>query len=137
MNGSSYRTNLLLTAETALLSLAGLLIHLFSPGAILPPPGVPTLVFLTLIALIWAGDSPREDSLPLSAVLAGGTFALLPRCAGLPCPLPVWGMFLLGGVTFFLAAGLYRSLPTGKGPFPRLVNALGLWLASQGFVGFW
>ena len=137
MGNFSYRANLLLTVETALLCLAGLLVRLLSPGAILPRPGAPTLVFLSLIDLLWAGDPPQQESLPLSACLAGGTFGLLPRCAGLPLALPVWGTALLGGTVFALVAGLFRAFPRREGKFSRLINGLGLWLASLGFAGFW
>lgn len=139
MNQISYRANLLLTAETALLCLAGLLLRLLSPAAILPRPGVPTLVVLSLLALLLSGKPKQKESLLLSVLLAGGTFTLLPWCAGLPTALPLWGMFLLGGAVFFLTAGLYRTFPQpSEGHrLPALVSALGLWLASQGFLGFW
>lgn len=134
--------NCLLAFLTALACLAGRLLLVLSPAAVLPRPSVPTLALFSLLALAaecYLCPQAQRPMLP-SALLAGAAFALFPRCAGLPAGLPLWALFLAGttvfGVTDFLYTSIRRRMASGPStPFAPAVHALALWLASQSLLG--
>lgn len=142
MKKNPYLVNILLTAELSVICAAMLLTQSIFPAAVLPRVSVPTLVLLTLLPLIAAhylAPGFRQQLLPAS-LLAGLTYALLPLCVGWDTGLPVWLLFLAGGVVFGVTSQLYGSIRQrmASGPQSRLspiVHALGLYLASQCLQG--
>jgi len=122
--------------------LAGMLVRIFLPAAILPVLNIPNMVLLSLIALLLehflSKDSPR--CYLCVAVFGIAAFAGLPLMAGFACVHDFWKIGLVGGVTFTVTAWLFTSaanrLKTGpKAPAAMVLTCLGIYLASQCFAG--
>ena len=132
----------ILTAVLFAALLAGMLVQIFMPAAILPPLNIPNMVLLSLVALLLehliSKGSPRCY---VCVVLFGAAaFAALPLMAGFACVHDFWKFGLVGGVTFALTTCLFTSavkrLKTGpKAPAALLLTCLGMYLASQCFAG--
>lgn len=134
--------NTLLTAVVGAACLALLLCHVFIPDLVLPDLNLTVVVALSLLALVAEQYlAPNRPRCWLANILLGAlTLGLLPFCAGLATPEQAVELFLLGGGTFAVCLFLYTSmaLRLASGPVARLapvVTALGLFLASQCFMG--
>ncbi len=142
MKKNTYLLNTLLAVLTALGLVAALLVRTFQPAAILPAPGVPNLVLISLVALVLdhflAPEAKRcYICIPVFSVL---TFGLLPLAAGLVSFDVAWKLAVVGGVTFTAVTWLFSSMTermaTGRtAKIAIIMGALGIFLASQCFAG--
>lgn len=142
MKQQTYMLNTLLAAAVGLVLLVGVLVRTFIPILILPQPEIPNLVLVSLAALLAdhylaPGAKRCWVCIPVLAVL---TFGLLPYAACFVNLLQAGKLAVLGGVTFTVTAWLFTSIQDhlSSGPACKAapaVSALGLYLASQGFVG--
>lgn len=142
MKNNKFLLPTILTAVLFVALMAGLLVRVFLPAAILPPLNIPTMVLLSLVALLLehliAKGNPR--CYVCIAVFALAGFAVLPLMAGFACIHDFWKYGLVGGVTFTLTTFLFSSavqrLQTGpKAPAAVVLVSLGIYLASQCFAG--
>lgn len=142
MKKTTYLLPVILTAVLFVALLAGMLVQIFMPAAILPPLNIPNMVLLSLVALLLehciSKGSPRCY---VCVVLFGvAAFATLPLMAGFACVHDFWKFGLVGGITFVLTTYLFTSavkrLKTGpKAPAALVLTCLGIYLASQCFAG--
>lgn len=142
MKKTTYLLPVILTAVLFVALLAGMLVQIFMPAAILPPLNIPNMVLLSLVALLLehciSKGSPRCY---VCVVLFGvAAFATLPLMAGFACVHDFWKFGLVGGITFVLTTYLFTSavkrLKTGpKAPAALVFTCLGIYLASQCFAG--
>ena len=142
MKERTYLLNILLAAVVGAACAVGVLVDTFAPFAILPHPGIPLMVLLTVLPLAaeyYIGAPKKRDWIG-STVLAGLTFAVLPACAGMTGGLPLWKLFIVGAVVFAVVTVLYTSMghrmrSGAKAKAAPAVNALLLFLAAQFFQG--
>ena len=142
MKNNKFLLPVILTAVLFVVLLAGMLIQIFLPAAILPSLNIPNMVLLSLVALLleylFSKNSPRCY---LCVVAFGvAVFGLLPLMAGFACVHDFWKFGLVGGVAFTLTTFLFTSavkrMKTGpKAPAALIVTCLGIYLASQCFTG--
>ncbi len=142
MRKNTYLLNTLLAVLTALGLVAALLVRTFQSAAILPAPGVPNLVLISLAALLLdhflAPEAKRcYICIPVFSVL---TFGLLPMAAGLVGFDVAWKLAVVGGVTFTAVTWLFSSMTdrmaTGiKSHLATIAGAAGIYLAAQCFAG--
>lgn len=138
----TYVLNTLLTGFVAVCLVAAQLVRTFLPQVILPQLSIPGLVLISVVVLLlehylFHGARRGWISVP---VLSALTFGLLPWAAGF---LTVKGMLVsavAGGAVFTACTWLYDSIldRISSGPRAKLapiVSALGLYLASQCFMG--
>jgi len=142
MKDRTYLLNILLAAVVGVACAVGVLVDTFAPFAILPHPGIPLMVLLTVVPLAaeYYMGVPKKRDWVGSTVLAGLTFAVLPACAGLTAGLPLWKLFVCGAAVFAVSAMLYISMghrmrSGAKAKAAPAVNALMLFLAAQFFQG--
>lgn len=135
-------SGIVLTAELFLICLGCRIIRALSPAAVLPQIDLPALVLLTLPSLVFEFYRTKEAfRLGLPGVIhAGLVFTLLPLCAGLSLPLPVWLMFPVSMAAFGATALLYsllerRMLAAPHSPIAPAMNAFVLFLAAQCLLG--
>ena len=131
-------SGIVLTAELFLICLACRIARIVSPAAVLPQADLPALALLSLIALAAEFYRTKEVFRPsLPGVLhAGLVFTLLPLCARLQLPLPLWQMFPVSMAAFGVTALLYslverRMLTAPHSPAAPAMNAFVLFLAAQ------
>lgn len=142
MKQNTYFLNILLTITVALTCLVMLLIRTFFPSVLLPQPGIPAMVLLTVLPLTvehYLGAPKKRDWVG-STILAGLTFSILPLCAGITADSPVWLLLVCGAAVFVICTALYASMGRrmASGPDAKAapaVNALLLFLAAQIFQG--
>lgn len=142
MKNNALKLNVLLAAVVGAACLVLMLAGALAPMAIPPKFDLTMMLGLSLIALtIEAYWGPaRQYPWPVTIVLGGVTFALLPWCAGVAGAVPVWKLGLCGAVIFGVAALLYSSIRerVATGPAARLApagSALMLFLAGQCLMG--
>ena len=124
------------------LLLAGVCVRVFAPVAMLPVPGIPELVAVSLLALLidhYVNGSVKRCYVCVLA-LAVLTFGILPWAAGFVSVLTAVKVGLTGGVVFAVTAWLFASMQdrmrTGSGSkLTPVICALGLYLAAQCFAG--
>ena len=112
------------------------------PVLVFPGFGIPNLVLISLVALVLdhylVKDAPRcYICIPVFAFL---TFGLLPYCAGCIAASEILTLGIKGCITFTVTTWLFTSMvdriSTGpEAKFAPLVSAVGLYLASQCFMG--
>ena len=142
MKDRTYLLNMLLAAVVGAACAVAVLVDTYAPSVILPHPGIPLMVLLTVLPLAaeyYIGVPQKRDWIG-SSVLAGLTFAVLPACSGMTGGLPLWKLFLVGAVVFALVTVLYTSMghrmrSGSKAKAAPAVNALLLFLAAQFFQG--
>lgn len=141
MKEKNYFVNILLAAELGILSLTGLLIRTFLPGAVLPEISIPLIVLLSLIPLTAEcyTKAPRGKNHLISILLAGVSFSVLPWCGGLLREMPLWKMFLIScavyGIVSLLYQGQAERIPAKNKKTAPAINAVLLWLASLCTLG--
>ena len=137
-----YMLNTFLAVVLTVALLAMVIARAMCPVLIFPGFGVPNLVLISLIALLLdhylAKDAPRcYICIPVFAFL---TFAILPLAAGIIAPTHALMLGIKGCIVFTVTTWLFTSMADriATGPQARLapvMSALGLYLASQCFMG--
>lgn len=137
-----YMLNTFLAAVFTAALLAMVIARAICPVLVFPGFGVPNLVLISLIALLLdhyiVKDAPRcYICIPVFAFAA---FALLPLAAGFVQPGDVLALGLKGAVVFTVTTWLFSSMQEriSTGPqakFAPVMSAVGLYLASQCFMG--
>ena len=142
MKKTIYLLPVVLTALLFVVMLAGMLVQVFVPTAILPPLNIPNMVLLSLVTLLVEHFLSKESPRCYVCVVLFGVaaFAALPLMAGFACVHDFWKIGLVGGMTFALTTCLFTSavkrLKTGpKAPAALVLTCLGIYLASQCFAG--
>lgn len=139
---NTLKLNALLAAAVGVACLWLMVAGALAPMAILPKFDLTMMLGLSLIALTieaYWGPAQRYPW-PVTVVLGGVTFALLPWCAGVAGGIPVWTLGLCGAAVFGVAALLYSSIREriATGSAARLApagSALMLFLAGQCLIG--
>lgn len=121
---------------------ACLLIRVWLPAAILPTLNIPNMVLLSVLALLLehfiARGNPR--CYWATAIFGVLSFGVLPLMAGFACIHTFWKFGIIGGCVFTVTTFLFTSaterLLTGpKARLAVILTGLGIWLASQCFMG--
>jgi len=121
---------------------ACLLIRVWLPAAILPTLNIPNMVLLSVLALLLehfiARGNPR--CYWITAIFGVLSFGILPLMAGFACIHTFWKFGIIGGCVFTVTTFLFTSATERlrTGPKVRLaviLTCLGIWLASQCFMG--
>ena len=137
-----YLLNTFLAVVFTLALLALVIARAVCPVLVFPGFGIPNLVLISLIALLLDYYIVKDASrcyicIPVFAFL---TFGLLPYCAGCIAASEILGLGIKGCITFTATPWLFTSMAdrisTGpKARFAPVVSAVGLYLASQCFMG--
>lgn len=142
MKNNKFLLPVILVAVLFVALLAGMLVQIFQPAAVLPTLNIPNIVLLSLVALLIEHFLSKSSPRCYVCVLVFGiaAFAALPLMAGFACVHDFWKYGLVGGLTFALTTFLFSSatqrLRTGpKAPAAVILTALGIYLASQCFAG--
>ena len=141
MNNNRYIRSIALTAVLTLALAACLIIRAFAPVAVLPKLDIPSMVLLSLIALLAEFYLAGEGKTTLlSAILAALAFGLLPLASGMAGAMEAVKLAVIGGVVFTLTGLLFDSLRNRltTGPAAKaapVFSALGIYLAAQCFAG--
>lgn len=121
---------------------AGLLVRVWLPAVILPTLDIPNMVLLSVLALLLEHFVGRGNPRCYWAIALFGavSFAVLPLMAGFACFHTFWKLGIVGGIVFTVTAFLFTSatdrLLTGpKARLAVILTGLGIWLASQCFMG--
>ena len=142
MKNNKYFLNTALAAVLGAVLLVCMLLRTFVPAIILPRLSIPNMVLLSLVALLadhyMAGDTKR--CWLCAALLSALTFGLLPWAASFAGVLEALKLAAVGCVTFTVTIWLYTSIQSrlASGPIAKaapILSALGLYLASQCFMG--
>lgn len=142
MKENKYFLNTALAVVLGTALLGAVLLRTFAPAVIIPRLDVPNMVLISLLALLLdhylAKDAKRcYICIP---VLSAATFGLLPFAACFVGLLDALKLAFLGGTVFTITAWLYTSMQDrlSTGPAAKaapILSALGLYLASQCFMG--
>ena len=118
------------------------LIRTFNPMAVLPKLDVPTVVELSLVALLAAHYLAKANEAcdVISLGLAALSFGLLPYVSGFATVEAALKLALVGAIVFFVAAWLFDEMMErlSSGPAAKaapVLSTLGLYLAAQCFAG--
>lgn len=142
MKNKTFFLNTALAVIVGILLLAAILVRVFAPVVMEPAVDIPDLVLISLAALLadhyLAAGAERCYGCIL--ILAFFTFGLLPWAAGVVSGIGVLKMAAVGGVVFTVVTWLFSSMQERmtSGPEAKaapVVCAVGLYLASLGFVG--
>ena len=142
MKNNKFLLPVMLSAVRFVALLAGMLVKVFQPAAILPPLNIPNMVLLSVVALLveyfLAGSNPR--CYLCVAAFGVAAFGLLPLMAGFACFHDFWKFGLVGGAVFAVTTFLFTSatqrLQSGpKAPAALVLTGLGIYLAAQCFAG--
>lgn len=141
MKKNTYTLNTLLAIVLGILLLAAVLVRTFAPRIILPELDIPNLVLISLITLLLdhylaPGAQRCYICIPVFSAL---TFGLLSFAAFLGIGRAL-ELGVTGGIVFTVTTWLYTSIQDrlSSGPEAKaapFVSALGLYLASQAFMG--
>ena len=137
-----YLLNTFLAGIVTAALLAMVIARAVCPILVFPGFDVPNLVLISLVALLLDHYIVKDAlrcyiCIPVFAFL---TFALLPLAAGFIQPFEILGLGIKGCVTFTVTTWLFSSMADriSTGPSAKLapvMSALGLYLASQCFMG--
>lgn len=143
MKEKTYILNTLLAAVLGAALLTAVLVRTFLPSIIMPKLDIPNMVLLSLVALMLdhylAKDAKRcYICIPVFSAIS---FGLLPYAACFVGGAEALKLGLLGCVVFTATTWLFTSMMDrlSTGPIAKLapwMSALGLYLASQCFMGF-
>ena len=119
-----------------------ILVRTFAPVIILPKLSIPSLVLVSVLALVVDHyvTSGEKRCYACVAVFSALSFGLLPFAAGFITPLGILIYGLGGGATFTVATLLFSMIVDrlSSGPAAKaapLLSGLGLYLASQCLMG--
>lgn len=142
MKNNKYLLSTILTAVVFTACAICMLSRVCVPAAVLPPLNIPNMVALSVIALLiehflTKGNPRCYICIPVFGALV---FGILPLVAGFACQHDFWKYGLVGSAVFTVTTFLFTSaqdrLLTGPKAKPAIViTAIGIWLASQCFVG--
>ena len=141
MNKKIYQLNTVLTVIVFIAVLAAVILRSFLPAVILPGADVPTIVLISLVALLidhyMGGRARCYICIPVFAVL---TFGILPLAAGMYGYIDAIKLGLLGGAVFTVVTFLFSSMQQrlSSGPAAKaapVISALCMYCASQVFMG--
>ena len=142
MTNRDYTSNVALSVVLGVFLLICVLIRTFNPMAVLPKLDVPTVVALSLVALLAAHYLAKANEAcdVISLVLAALSFGLLPYVSGFATVEAALKLALVGAIVFFVAAWLFDEMMErlSSGPAAKaapVLSALGLYLAAQCFAG--
>lgn len=143
MKEKTYFLNTFLAVVLGAALLAEVLVRTFAPNFIILQLDIPAMTAISLAALLLdhyiVKDAPRcYICIPVFAAI---TFGLLPFAACFVGALEALKLAVLGAVVFTVTTWLFTSMMDrlSTGPAAKLapvVSALGLYLASQVFMGF-
>ncbi len=142
MKKNQFLLSVSLVAVLFVTLVAGLLIRVWLPTAILPTLNIPNMVLLSVLALLLehfiARGNPR--CYWATALFGALSFGVLPLMAGFACIHTFWKFGMIGGVVFTATTFLFTSaterLLTGlKARLAVILTGAGIWLASQCFMG--
>ncbi len=142
MKDQKYFLNTALAVLVGTMLLICVLIRTFVPGFIIPTLDVPNMVLISLLALLaehYLVGSPKRCYLCV-ALFAALTFGLLPFAACFATTLEAVKLGVVGCAVFTVVTWLFSSMMDrlSSGPaakFAPFFSALGLYLASQCFMG--
>lgn len=138
----TYNLNTILAIVLGAVLLAFVLIRTFAPRIILVELDIPTLVLISLTALL--ADhyvAPGADRCYVCIpVFSAITFGLLPFAAGLVGGEEALKLGVAGGVIFTITTWLFSSVQDrlASGPAAKaapVMSAFGIYLAVQGLMG--
>ena len=142
MKNNKYLLSTILAVVVFAACVTCMLIRVWQPAAVLPVLNIPSMVALSLIALLLEhfltkGNPRCYICIPAFGALA---FGILPLVAGFACQHTFWKFGLVGAVVFTVTTFLFTSaqdrLLTGpKAKAAMVITAIGIWLASQCFAG--
>ena len=142
MKERTYYLNAILAAVLGVALIICVLVRTFLPNMILPRLDIPTMVLISLVALLLEhylvpGGKRCYICIPVFSAL---TFGLLPYCGAFVTAGEAVKLGILGCVVFTAVTWLFTSMADrlSTGPAAKLapvVSALGLYLASQCFMG--
>ena len=142
MKDKRYFLNTALVAVMTVAVAACTLIRTFAPAVILPKLDIPSMVLLSLVALlvdhyVAPGAKRNYIFIPIFALLTFGLLPLAVRYVGLREALP---LAIIGCVVFTATTWIFSFMQErlSSGPVARLapiLSAFGLYLASQCFAG--
>lgn len=142
MKNKTYILNTLLAGMLGVILLGAVLVRTFGPAIIIPEWNIPSLVLVSLLALLLdhyvaPGAKRCYICIPLFSAV---TFGLLPWAAGFAGAGESLVFALAGGIVFTVTTWLYSSIQErlSSGPAAKaapFLSALGLYLASQCFMG--
>ena len=143
MNKKTYTLNTLLAAVLGAACLVCVLVRTFWPRMILPVMDIPNMVLISLAALLLdhylaPGAERCYICIP---VFSAVTFGLLPFAGCFVGAGEALKLAALGAVVFTAVTWIFSSMMDrlSSGPAAKLapfMSALGLYLASQCFMGF-
>lgn len=142
MKDKKYVLNTALAAIFGTVLLICVLIRTFAPGIIIPKLGIPNMVLISLLALLadhYLAKECKRCNVCI-AVFSAVTFGLLPFAACFVSALEAVKLGIIGGAVFTAVTWLFSAmmdrLSTGPvAKFAPILSALGLYLASQCFMG--
>lgn len=142
MKENKYFLNTALAVVFGVVLLAAVLVRTFAPVIIIPKLSIPNIVLISLIALLadhyLVGNMKRcYICIPIFAVV---TFGLLPFAACFVNLLDAVKYGIVGGAVFTAVTWLFTAMldRLSTGPAAKaapVLSALGLYLASQCFMG--
>ena len=142
MKNNRYFLNIVLASVLFVLLIAGMIIRVVAPTAVLPVLNIPTMVLISVLALyieyLIVPNNPRcYICIPVFGAIC---FGILPLMAGFACQHTFWKFGLVGGAVFTVTAFLFTSMTERlqTGPKARgalLLSSVGIWLAAQCFAG--
>ncbi len=142
MKNKTYILNTLLAAVLGALLLGAVLVRTFAPAVIIPEWNIPSMVLVSLAALVldhYVAPGAKRCYICIPAFSAV-TFGLLPWAAGFAAAGESLVTGLTGGIVFTVTTWLYTSIQDrlSSGPAVKaapILSALGLYLAAQCFMG--
>ena len=142
MKNKMYTLNTLLAAVVGAAMLACVIVRAVAPMIIMPELDIPTLVALSLVALlldhyIAPGAKRCYICIPLLGAI---TFGLLPFAACFVGALDALWLAIAGGVVFTVTTWIFSAMTDrlSTGPIAKaapILSAFGLYLAVQCFMG--
>ena len=142
MKKNTYTLNTVLTFVLGAVMLAFVLIRTFAPRMILIALDIPTLVLISLAALLLDHYmAPNADRCYLCIPLFSAvTFGLLPFAACVVSGAEAIELGIAGGIVFTVTTWLFSSVQDrlSTGPAAKaapVMSALGIYLAAQGLLG--
>lgn len=143
MKEKTYILNTFLAALLGAVLAVCLLVRTFAPNVIIPALDIPNMVLISLAALLLdhylaPGAKRCYICIPLFSCIS---FGLLPYCGAFVTAGEALKLAILGGLVFTVVTWLFSAMEDrlSTGPVARLapiMSALGLYLASQVFMGF-
>lgn len=142
MKKNTYMLNTLLAAVLGAALLGAVLVRTFAPIIILPRPGIPALVLISLVVLLAEHYlvCGAKRSYGCILLLSALTFGLLPWAACFVDGRGAVGLAICGSIVFTVTTWLFTSIQErlSSGPAYKaapVLSALGLYLAAQSFLG--